>query len=129
MTGKKIQQIKNNYARIEYNDYELRRIKTLQLSVDGEALEQKKSYKKSINDLLFDKYGRLLVCSSIVRNEENRNDFMVDIYKDGIYLNTVKVDELIGEDFVQRFDSKIYFFGDKIYEVVNGESKINIYGY
>ncbi|MCK4981116.1 MAG: 6-bladed beta-propeller [Candidatus Delongbacteria bacterium] len=129
MNGKMIQQIKNNYARLEYNQDELAKIKTLNLSVDGEALAEKKSYKKSINDLFYDKYGRLLVCASIKRNEENKSNFIVDIYKDGIYLNTTKVENLIGEDFVQRFDSRIYFFGDKVYEVVNGEAKINIYTY
>lgn len=129
MNGELIQQIKNNYARLEYNEDELAKIKTLNLSVDGEALAEKKSYKKSINDLFYDKYERLLVCASIKRTEENKSDFIVDIYKDGAYLNTTKVENLIGEDFVQRFDSKIYFFGDKIYEIVNGEAKVNIYTY
>ena len=129
MNGKKIQQIKNNYARLEYNEHELAKIKTLNLQVNGEPLAEKKSYKKSINDLFYDKYGRLLVCSSIKRTEENQKDFIVDIYKDGVYLNTTKTDNLIGEDFVQRFDSRIYFLGDKIYKIVNGEAKINIYTY
>ncbi|MCK4981047.1 MAG: hypothetical protein KAS62_11670, partial [Candidatus Delongbacteria bacterium] len=129
MDGNKIEQITHDYTKIEYNQYETEKIKTLNLLANGNRLIEQKSFKKSINDLFYDKYGRLLVCSSIERTDENQRDFIIDIYKDGVYINTTKVDNLIGEDFVQRFDSRIYFFGDKIYEIVNGEAKVNIYAY
>ncbi|NOR44501.1 MAG: 6-bladed beta-propeller [Candidatus Delongbacteria bacterium] len=129
LDGNKVKEIVKDYTKVEYNQYEMDRIKTLNLLANGKPMSENKSFKKSVNDVFFDKYGRLLVCSSIKRNETNQKDFIVDIYKDGIYLNTTKVEKLIGEDFVRRFDSRIYFLGDKIYEIVNDEAKINIYAY
>jgi hypothetical protein len=129
LDGKKLKQITHDYKKLEYNGYEREKIRTLNLRANGNLMSENKSYKKSINDLFYDKYGRLLVCSSIERNSRNQNDFIVDIFKDGTFISTTKVNGLIGEDFVRRFDSKIYFFGDKIYEIVNSKSEINIYGY
>lgn len=129
LEGKKIHKISHDYSKIEYNHYEQDKIKTMNLRANGNLMTENKSYKKSINDLFYDKYNRLIVCPSIERDSTNQNDFIIDMYKDDSFISRSKIQGLTGEDFVSRFDSKIYFLGDKIYELVNGKSKLNIYTY
>ena len=68
LDGKVTGVIKKSYATLEYNPEEMDIMnKKLNLSWNGKKIVQKKAYKKSINALYYDKYGRLLVCSSQAR--------------------------------------------------------------
>jgi hypothetical protein len=130
INGKKIEEIKKPYARIQNNDEEEAYIKqSLQLNVDGQALEQKKTFKRSVNDLFIDRYGRLLARKSVERKAENKDQFIVDVFKDGIFLNTVTIPGLIGQDIMVNFANTVRFFGDKIYQVIPDEAKVNVYTY
>lgn len=130
MDGKKSEEIKFPYARIQNNEEEEAYIgKNLQLGVDGQRLEQKRTFKRSVNDLFTDKNGNLLVRRSFERTSENKNDFLVDVFKDGVYLNTVSIPNLISEDIMVNFANTVRFEGDRIYQVMNDEAKINVYSY
>jgi hypothetical protein len=92
-------------------------------------LEQKKTFKRSVNDLFIDRYGRLLARKSVERKAENKDQFIVDVFKDGIFLNTVTIPGLIGQDIMVNFANTVRFFGDKIYQVIPDEAKVNVYTY
>lgn len=47
--------------------------------------------------MFYDKEGRLLVASSVSGNETNKFDFLVDVFKDGVFLNKVSLDIGKGE--------------------------------
>ncbi len=129
-SGKRTEEIRFPYARIQNNDEEENYIKkNLRLSVDGERLEQKRTYKRSVNEMFVDKFGRLLVRRSFERNENNRNKFIADVFKDGVYLNTVTIPGLIGEDTMVNFSNSIHFRGNRIYQNVHAEAKVNVYEY
>ena len=129
--GKRINIIEKNYAKIHYNDEEKGIIDKLKLTAeDGSQLEQKRGYKKSVNNLFYDKHGLLLVCSSIERNSSNKDQFIADVFKDGIFLNRVNISELIQEDFIIQLNGIItYFFNDKIYKLDQTNSSLIVYDY
>lgn len=87
-------------------------------------------YKKAITNMYYDKYGRLLVCSSIERNETNQYDFLVDVFKAGKFLKKVKLDiGSSGYDFFKAYDEKIFFIGERIYHLDQGKSLLRILEY
>lgn len=134
LEGKKTAEIKRPYKRIKFNEQEMGIIKSLPLAVRKsrdslKSLEPKAIYKKSINALFYDKYGRLIVCPSVKRTEKNQDDFIADIFEDGKFVKRVVIPQLKGEDMLYRTSSDIYFIGDRIYEVINDEMKVNVYGY
>ncbi len=128
--GNKIKEIRFPYSRISFNSEEEAYMRNKVNLIDGdEMIAQKKTFKRAVNDLFVDKYGRLLVRRSVERNEANRNDFIVDIFKDGIYLNTTVIPGLTGEDMMMNFSNTVLFRGDRIYQVMTDESKVNVYSY
>ena len=129
-----MKEISKNHSKVEYNSYEKGLINSMPLKAtrnkdEYDTLQTKQAYKKSINKLFYDKYGRLLVCPSIKRNKNNQNDFIADVFENDKYVKTIMIPQLKGEDFLHRFDSEIYFIGDRIYEVLHKEMKINVYEY
>ena len=86
-------------------------------------------YKKSINSIYFDKEGRLLVASSVERNQANRYDFLVDIFKEGIFLKKIKLNIGRGYDYVKLQDRKIFFKGSRIYYLDELEAEVIVFEY
>jgi hypothetical protein len=132
--GNKSGEIKKDYKKTEYNTSEMEVIRAMPLSMkvdkdERDTLETRTQYKRSINAVYFDKYKRLLVCPSIKRNENNQNDFIADVFEGEKYTKTIKIPQLKGEDFLYRFESEIFFIGDRIYEVLHKEMKVNVYAY
>jgi hypothetical protein len=126
--------IEKKYSKVKYNAAELQKLSTLPISVkkykeEADTLKAGFVYKKSINDLFFDKYGRLLVCPSVKRDEKNQNDFIADVFDGGKFVKRVHIPQLKGEDFIHRFDSEVFFIGDRIYEVLHKDLKVNVYSY
>jgi len=104
--------------------------KKLNLSWNGKKIVQKKANKKSINAIYYDKYGRLLVCSSMSRKKENLEQFYADVFKDGIFLNRVEFKELVKQDFVaQMNDIETYFLIDRIYVLNLAAGAVTVYDY
>jgi len=134
LQGNKLKEIKKDYDKVQYNSNETAIINSMPLTIRKtkdvfDTLQTKQSYKKSINAVYFDKYKRLLVCPSINRNEKNQNDFIADVFEGDKYTKTIKIPQLKGEDFLHRFDSQIFFIGDRIYEILHKEMKVNVYAY
>ncbi|MFO7810559.1 MAG: hypothetical protein R6V47_04220 [Candidatus Delongbacteria bacterium] len=132
--GNRTGEIVKEYSPASYNEAELSKIKSLPISVtktkdERDTVSTKPVYKKSINALFFDKYNRLIVCPSVKRTEKDQHDFIADIFEDGKFVKRVVIPQLKGEDMLYRTDSEIYFKGDRIYEVLHEELKINVYGF
>jgi hypothetical protein len=132
--GEKLGAITRKYGKVRYNRDELKTISQMPVAVrktkdELDTLQSKPVYKKSINDLFLDKNGRLFVCPSVERNEKNKNDFIADIFENGSFVKRVVIPQLKGEDFLYRNESKIYFIGDRIFEILHKEMKINVYEY
>jgi len=78
--------------------------------------------------LYYDKQGRLLVVSSVERNASNRCDFLVDVFKDGVFLKKVSLDICKGYDFFQ-IRKKIIFKGNRIYYLNAMEAELTVFEY
>ncbi len=129
--GQKIREIANGYRKLSYNNYENKEINTnLNLAVNEEKLKDQKRFKKAITNIWFDKYNRLLVYSSMERDEKNKNDFIVDIFsEEGIFLNRVMVPEFKGFGFLTT-NMRTHLFHKKfIYEIDPENNVVNVYDY
>jgi hypothetical protein len=134
LDGNRVGEIRKDYEKISYNDLELEKIGSMPIAVrktkdELENLKVRPMYKKSINAIFFDKSGRLIVCPSVERTAKNQNDFVADIFENDKFKKRVVIPQLKGEDFLYRVDTQIFFIGERIYEVLNNEMKINVYGY
>lgn len=131
LDGKLTGAIKKSYATLEYNPEEMEIMnKKLNLSWGGKKIVQKKANKKAINAIYYDKYGRLLVCSSQSRKSDNLQKFYADVFKNGIFLNRVEFNELVKQDFVaQMNDIETYFKNDKIYVLNLASGSVAVYDY
>ncbi len=66
----------------------------------------------------------------MARNETNRSDFLVDVFKDGVFLKKIKLDiGKKGYDFVKLHDEKIFFKGDRIFYLDETEALIRVFEY
>jgi hypothetical protein len=133
LSGKLLYIIDKKYEKVAFNKDELRDLDdSLGRIIKKFGMEYapvKAVYKKSINRMYYDKEGRLLVASSVKRNQENRYDFLVDVFKDGVFLKTVKLDIGKGHDFIKVHDEKIFFKGDRIYFLNEAESVVKVFEY
>lgn len=89
----------------------------------------KTRYKKAINSMYCDEEGRLLVASSVERNQGNRYDFLVDVFKDGVFLKKIKLGIAKGYDFLKIHDEKIFFKGGRIYHLDESTAVIKVFEY
>jgi len=123
--------INKNYIKVSYNEKEQSIIEKINLvGVGGEKLKQKQSYKKSVNNMFYDKYGCLLVCPSIERNDSNDDQFIADVFQEGVFLNRIVIKELVQQDFNVPLNGIItYFFKDRIYKLNQSESSLAVYNY
>jgi hypothetical protein len=125
--------IEKSYSRIPFNSHELDELNFSvsrlykKLGIDYNPLEPK--FKKSINSMYYDKKGRLLVASSVKREESNKFDFLVDVFKDGVFLKKIKLDIAIGYDFFKAYDEKIFFRGNRIFHIDETDAIIKVFEY
>jgi hypothetical protein len=129
--GKLHETINKNYIKVSYNEIELGIIEKINLVGEGgEKLKQKQSYKKSVNNMFYDKYGCLLVCPSIERNDSNDDQFIADVFQDGVFLNRIVIKELVQQDFNVSLNGIVtYFLKDRIYKLNQPESSLAVYSY
>ena len=64
----------------------------------------------------------------VERNENNRYDYIVDAFQDGVFINRFKMD--IGKA-IDSFDKihKKYFYGDRIYDQNWDDNCVTVYEY
>ncbi len=104
--GKLEAAIKKDYRKIKFNEFDLKN-----LNLKKEA----KVYKKAITGMFYDnKRNLLFVKRSFERNEENKNKFLVDVFKDNQLLNTVELN--IGKNLAgSNGFEQIKIAGDRLY--------------
>ena len=87
-------------------------------------------YKNAANvfGLHATKDGYLLVQSSIQRTQENRFDYIVDAFKDGVYINSFKMDIGKAYDIVYTGHNR-WFIGDRIYYHNRDDNSLTVYEY
>ncbi|UCH95942.1 MAG: 6-bladed beta-propeller [Candidatus Aminicenantes bacterium] len=133
-TGKLLYSIEKDYKKVRFNQDELEELNHTLKSLfkkAGRLTYQpiKKSYKKAVNNLYCDKEGRLLAAFSIKRDETNQFDFLVDVFKDGIFLGRIKLDIARAYDFIKLQDRKIFFKGNRIFIIDEPEPAVTVFEY
>lgn len=133
--GKSRYSIEKNWSKIPFNEDELEELNAsfkARRKRDGRVdlfRPFSSGYKRAINFMYYDKEGRLLVSASLRRNESNKHDFLVDVFKDGVFLEKVKLDICKGYDFIKIYDEKIFFKGNRIYHMDEPEALITVFSY
>jgi hypothetical protein len=119
--------ITKNYARTPFNEEELKvfdvRYKDIWYFSDNKSM-----FKSAVIQMEYDKYGRLWVFSAVKRDEINQTDLLVDLFKDGVFLQQVKLDICPGYDFV-NYDHQIRLRNDRLYYVNEKEQYMKVYDY
>jgi len=122
--------INKYYAKIPMPKEDLEKFSKVHAKVNKIANKFDIKYKKFVNmsGMFCDKDGNLLVQSAQIRNSTNKEDFIVDVFKDGIYLNTIKLDIGKGFDYF-NIEHRRYFFNNKIYYVNREDNYVKVFEY
>jgi hypothetical protein len=132
-SGQLLYAIEKNYEKVTFTKDELDELNDTLGNIikkfGQDYVPVKAVYKKSINSMYYDKEGRLLVASSVKRDPGNRYDFLVDVFKDGVFLKKVKLDIANGYDYVKVHDDKIFFKGSRIYYLNEAEALLKVFEY
>jgi hypothetical protein len=131
-TGDLLYKIKKDYRRIIIPEKDADEFAKSKKSADLNGVDRKFNlkYKKAINDMsmFVDKNGYLLVQVPFERNKENEFDFVVDAFKDGVFINRFKMD--IGKAFdFYNSDHKRWFIGNRIYYQNREDNCMTVYEY
>ncbi|NOR44807.1 MAG: 6-bladed beta-propeller [Candidatus Delongbacteria bacterium] len=123
--GKALYNIIKQYIKLKFNQNELANLNKELKTSYGSHLKTESAYKKSINQMYVDKNNRLWVISSQNREMLKDDNYYADIFQDGIFLNTIKLDMIKGDDFY-NINKQLYFRGEYIYylDVNNAELKV-----
>ncbi|NOR44956.1 MAG: hypothetical protein GQ534_05160 [Candidatus Delongbacteria bacterium] len=119
--------IKKNYAKIPFNEEEIKVFDTEYKDI-WYFSDNKSKFKSAIIQMEYDKYDRLWVFSAVKRDETNQTDLLVDIFKDGVFLQQVKLDICPGYDFV-NYDHQIRLLGDRIYYANTQDQYMKVFEY
>lgn len=130
LEGNHISTIKKNYARIRFSEEEIAYQKEImekrfrRSNFDLSTI----TFKNSIRKLYIDKYGNVVVESAQKTDPSNQFDFIVDIFKDGLLLNTVNLNS--NSDFYKATDdfNKV-FTDDKIIILDDTNLIVKAYAY
>ncbi len=133
LNGSNLYNFTRNYIKVKLTDDELKNLSG-QISVrneNGDVAENvtKESYKKALNGLWLDKYGRLWALTSLKKNDPNDRTLYFDIFENGIYLNRIKLD-FYEDDADLGMNFKMKLIGDRLYLIDNTEDlKIRVFDY
>ncbi len=122
----KTEEIRKGYIRKKIDDKTRKRLATV-FSIEGVKNNLSSKYQKAINGIWIDKFERIWVLPG---QEQQNNEVYFDIFKDGIYLNSVKFKELKFE--VDHNSSAILIFSGKYLIITDPNSipvQIKVYDY
>jgi hypothetical protein len=128
--GKKTEEIRKSYAKVMYSDSEKEQLKkTLERRFRGpDDLDMDQfRYKKSVENIFFHKDGYLLLETARKTSENDQTNFVLDIFKDGVYLNTIDLNSADPEFYSNPDGYEKMFIGDKLF-VFNPDDNV-IYAY
>jgi len=122
--------INKHYAKIPMPKEDLENFSQVQYKVSKTLRKFDIKFKKFVNmsGMFCDKDDNLLVQSAQSRNDTNKEDFIVDVFKDGIYKNTIKLDIGKGFDYF-NIEHRRYFFNNKIYYVNREDNYVKVFEY
>ncbi|NOR45952.1 MAG: 6-bladed beta-propeller [Candidatus Delongbacteria bacterium] len=111
----------------EKEEYERSRNSSNMVEIDRDF---KIKYKRAIEifGMFVDKDDHLLIQTPIERNEDNQYDFVVDAFKDGVFINRFKMEIGKGFDFFNS-DHKRWFIGNRIYYQNREDNCVTVYEY
>ena len=128
-SGNKISEIRKNHARVQYSDIEREHmIRALESRFRWRQIDPSRiRTKKAVKEIYFHKDGYLLVESGRRRSEEDLFNFILDVFKDGVYLNTVDLNAE-GSDFYYNEDGfEKILKGDLLFVFNRDDNEIYIY--
>jgi hypothetical protein len=132
MNGNQLYRIRKDFRKIAMNEHEVSELNESENKSfgDNEKRDFKINYKRAIDavSMYEDKDGNLLVQVPLERNSKNMNDFVVDAFKDGIFLNRFKMDIGRGYDFYNSGHQR-FFIGDRIYYQNRDENYVKVFIY
>ncbi|MDD3808491.1 MAG: lipoprotein [Candidatus Pacebacteria bacterium] len=112
-SGEKKYQIKKDYRIYYYNDSEMDRMSEMNKVNMKEKFGRIK--KRAINEIFTDKYAFLWVLGTKERSSDDITVMYADIFKDGVYINTVNFLEFVYYDWTgSRFYYKLRFIAGKL---------------
>jgi len=129
--GVNTSKIRKSYARIPLNDKELESyVRSRNTFGDPEKVNFKQVYKQVIHKegMHIDKNGNLLVEAPVKRTVKNEYDFIVDVFKDGVFINTIKLDIGKGFDYYHT-EHRHFFKGNRIFYMNREENSVTVYEY
>ncbi len=85
-------------------------------------------FKKAVVELIVDDQERLLSVVSEERTDKNNKDFLVDVFKDGVFLNRVTLDIGI-EPEVNWISGKVFVKDGKLYVADLERLEVRVYEY
>lgn len=86
------------------------------------------SYKKAINGLWVDKDENLWVASSVKRNERDAGIMVIDVFRDGEFINRVEFASIEGYDFYD-INKEFVFYKNQLCILDKSGSCVRIYEY
>lgn len=125
--AKQLYSITKNYAKIPFNEEELKVFDT-EYKNTWYFSDNKSQFKSAIIQMEYDKYDRLWVFSSVKRDDKNQTDLLIDIFKDGVFLQQIKLDICPGYDFV-NYDHRIRLLQDRLYYLNTQDQYMKVYDY
>lgn len=131
--GELSQRIQKQYKRLSMNKEEVENFDKMITNMNsghnnGKKINMKAYSKKPVNNLYFDKYGRLITLTSQLRNKKNKDDLLFDIFVDGVFQNSVKADFFKANDYMD-LEHQLFFLSDKIYFADMIENEIRVFDY
>ena len=119
--GNKKYSIIKTYRKVKLTDEEL-------YELHGENMPSNMyKFKNSINKIFSDNNGYLWVAISIDRNEKNKKDFVIDVFKNGIYQNRVTLD-IVGSS-EDRYNRTLYLKDNRLYCLNSEDVEIIVYDF
>lgn len=126
--GKIKYRIEKSYRKLAMTEEEIKEINDMLDRINGEGnndTDMDSKFKKACNRLLYDgKYLWSVV--SVERNEGNKDDFIVDIFRDGVFINRVVLDEFKGNDYFD-VENNIKIKNNKLYFMNLPDAKMIVY--
>lgn len=128
--NKLLYKITRDYMRQPFleKDREMYQEKLKSIAPDFEQFPLVASYKKAINGLWIDKDENLWVASSVKRNDRNAGIMVVDVFRDGVFINRVEFSEIEGYDFYD-INKDLVFYKNQLCILDKSGSCVRIYEY
>ena len=121
--GKLSHKITKNYRRLRFTKKELEYLN--ENSTSGRRrrrIQYNAKYKNAIEKIYTDNKNNLWVRKAIDSEKSKNNNLVLDIFKDGVFLNSITL------NFIENTDD-IFIYNDRIYHYILDENRIDVYKY